>query len=69
MLVQLQGEQVNTRFWAQLQQTPPLLRAHLGELRQALQSAGLQVGDLDCHAGSLSVPETKPDKPFIQEKA
>jgi hypothetical protein len=69
VLVQLQGEQVNTRFWAQLQQTPPLLRAHLGELRQALQSAGLQVGDLDCHAGSLSVPETKPDKPFIQEKA
>lgn len=68
-LVQLQGEQVTTRFWTQQAQTLPLLRAHLGELRQALQAAGLKVAELDCHTGSIPATDTKPGKSFIREKA
>ncbi len=70
-LVQLHGEQVTTRFWTQQENTMPLLRANLDELRQALRAAGLEVGKLDCHTGSLPATATaaESEKPLIREKA
>ena len=67
--VQLHGERVSTRFWATEQQTLPLLREHLHELRQALLNAGLEVGDVDCKAGRITETQGHGGPPLINEKA
>lgn len=65
--VQLHGEQISTRFWAESESTLPLLREHLPELRQTMTDAGLDVADLDCQAGPLATQQPKPGKPLINE--
>jgi hypothetical protein len=67
--VQLAGEQVSTRFWAEHQDTLPLLRQHLHELRQALNEAGLDVGDLECQPGPRAVAKPTGNRALINEKA
>ncbi|HHJ16464.1 MAG TPA: flagellar hook-length control protein FliK [Gammaproteobacteria bacterium] len=67
--VQLQGEQVSTRFWTEQPDSLPLFREHLHELRGLLQQAGLEVGELDCQPGPR--PAVKPAAGALQlsEKA
>jgi hypothetical protein len=67
--VQLSGEQVSTRFWAEQQNTLPLLRAHLDELRRALNKVGLDVGELDCVPGPRPAEHSSSSQTLIQEKA
>ena len=67
--VQLQGDQVSTRFWTGQPDSLPLFREHLHELRGLLQQAGLEVGELDCQPGPR--PAIKPVAGALQlsEKA
>jgi hypothetical protein len=67
--VQLMGERVSTRFWAEHQDTLPLLREHMHELRQALGEAGLDVGELECQAGPRTVVKTAGNQALLSEKA
>lgn len=68
-LVQLTGETVSTRFWAEDMHTVPLFNQHLDELRRALLDAGLDVADLDCLPGCIQPDKAAPDENFINEKA
>lgn len=63
--VALQGEQVSTWFWAQREQAVPLLEDHLQELRQGLEGAGLQVGELVCHLGQMPTPRPSAADPDL----
>ena len=67
--VQLAGEQVSTRFWAEHQHTLPLLRKHMHELRQALNEAGLDVGELECQPGPRPAVKSTGNQALIREKA
>jgi flagellar hook-length control protein FliK len=67
--LQLAGEQVSTRFWAEHQDTLPLLREHMHELRQALSEAGLDVGELECQPGPRPAVKTSNNQALIREKA
>ncbi|MEN8803537.1 MAG: flagellar hook-length control protein FliK [Thiogranum sp.] len=67
--VQLAGEQVSTRFWAEQQATLPLLREHMHELRQALSEAGLDVGQLECQPGPRPAVKPTGSQTLIREKA
>jgi flagellar hook-length control protein FliK len=67
--LQLAGEQVSTRFWAEHQDTLPLLREHMHELRQALSEAGLDVGELECQPGPRPAVKTSSNQALIREKA
>ena len=67
--VQLAGEQVSTRFWAEHQDTLPLLHEHMHELRQALSAAGLDVGKLECQPGPRPAGKTSSGQALIREKA
>ncbi|MDT8387932.1 MAG: flagellar hook-length control protein FliK [Thiogranum sp.] len=66
--VHLEGEQISTRFWAAQEETLPLLRNHLHELRRALQDAGLEVGELDCQNGVAPAGRSRGREPLISEK-
>ena len=67
--VQLAGEQVSTRFWAEQQDTLPLLREHMHELRQALSEAGLDVGELECQPGPRPAVKSTGSQALIRDKA
>lgn len=67
--VQLAGEQVSTRFWAEHQHTLPLLREYMHELRQALNEAGLDVGELECQPGPRPAAKSTGKQALIREKA
>jgi flagellar hook-length control protein FliK len=67
--VQLAGEQVSTRFWAEQQDTLPLLREHMHELRQALSDAGLDVDQLECQPGPRPAVKSTGSQALIREKA
>ncbi len=67
--VQLAGEQVSTRFWAEHQHTLPLLREYMHELRQALNEAGLDVGELECQPGPRPAVKSTGKQALIREKA
>jgi flagellar hook-length control protein FliK len=67
--INLQGEQVSTRFRAEHAETLPLLQAHLHELRQSLQAVGLEVGNIDCQSGSLAETGRSEPDPLIDEQA
>ena len=67
--IQLSDERISTHFWAGQPETLPLLREHLHELRQALNEAGLEVGDLECHPGPRASDKPGDDHPLISEKA
>ncbi len=67
--VQLCNEQVSTRFWAEQADTLPLLREHMHELREALHTAGLDVGELECRRGPRPTEKTGIEQPLILEKA
>jgi flagellar hook-length control protein FliK len=67
--VQLAGEQVSTRFWAEHQDTLPLLHEHMHELRQALSAAGLDVGKLECQPGPRPAGKSTGSQALIREKA
>ncbi len=67
--VQLQDDTVSARFWAERPDTVPLLRDHLHELRRTLRDTGLDVGDIECHRGSLPAADTASAAPLIDEQA
>jgi len=67
--VQLAGEQVSTRFWAEQQDTLPLLREHMHELRQALSDTGLDVNQLECQPGPRPAVKSTGSQALIREKA
>ena len=67
--IQLTGEQVSTRFWAEQQDTLPLLRAHMHELRRAFSEAGLNVGELECQPGPRPAEKSTGNRALINEKA
>lgn len=67
--VQLAGEQVSTRFWTEHQDTLPLLRGHMHELRQALSEAGLDVGELECQPGPRPAVKSTGSQALIRDKA
>lgn len=47
----LGGFRLATTFWAESDATAALVNEHLDTLRQALEGAGLEVADLQCHRG------------------
>jgi hypothetical protein len=67
--VQLAGDRVSTRFWAEHQDTLPLLRRHMHELRRALSEAGLDVGELECQAGPRPAVKSTSNQALINEQA
>jgi flagellar hook-length control protein FliK len=67
--IQLAGDRVSTRFWAEHQDTLPLLRGHMHELRRALSEAGLDVGELECQAGPRPAVKSTRNQALISEKA
>ena len=67
--VQLHGDTVSARFRAERASTVPLVQDHLHELRRTLQETGLEVGDIDCHCGSLPAADTAGTGPLIDEQA
>ena len=67
--VQLTGDQVSTRFWAEHQHTLPLLRQHMHELRQGLSNVGLDVGELECHPGPRPAVKSTANSNLISERA
>jgi len=66
--VQLYDEQVSARFWAEQNDTLPLLREHMHELREALHTAGLDIGELECQHGPRPAEKTGVESPLIREK-
>jgi len=54
--LQLQGEAVSARFWAEQPATHERFTRHLEELRERLGEARLVVGQLSCHQGSPPGP-------------
>jgi flagellar hook-length control protein FliK len=67
--IQLAGEKVSTRFWAEHQDTLPLLREYMHELRQALNEAGLDVGELQCQPGPRPAAKSTGSQALIRDKA
>jgi len=65
--VQLSNEQVSARFWAEQADTLPLLHEHLHELREALHTAGLDVGELECQRGPRPAARSGVEQPLIRE--
>jgi hypothetical protein len=51
--INLHGERVSTHFRAAREDSLPILRDNLHELRQAMQDAGLEVGTIDCQHGAI----------------
>ncbi|GMQ88348.1 MAG: flagellar hook-length control protein FliK [Gammaproteobacteria bacterium] len=66
--VQLCNERVSTRFWVEQADTLPLLRKHMHELREALHTAGLDVGELECRRGPRPAEKNGGAQPLIREK-
>ena len=66
--LQLCNEQVSARFWAEQTDTLPLLHEHMHELREALLTAGLDVGELECQQGPRPAERTDAEQPLIREK-
>jgi hypothetical protein len=66
--VQLCNEQVSASFWAEQTDTLPLLREHMHELREALRTAGLDIGDLECQQGPRPTEKTGAEHPLIREE-
>ena len=66
--VQIYDEQVSARFWAEQTETLPLLREHMHELREALHTAGLDIGELECQRGPRPAEKTGVEQPLIREK-
>jgi hypothetical protein len=66
--VQLCNEQVSASFWAEQTDTLPLLREHMQELREALHTAGLDIGNLECQQGPRRAAKTGAEHPLIREK-
>ncbi|HED19518.1 MAG TPA: flagellar hook-length control protein FliK [Gammaproteobacteria bacterium] len=66
--VQLCDEQVSARFWVEQQDTLPLLHEHMLELRKALHTTGLDVGELECRQGLRPAEKTATEQPLIREK-
>lgn len=67
--VQLCNEQVSARFWAEQTDTLPLLHDHIHELREALHTAGLDVGELECRHGPRPAERSGTEQSLIREKA
>ncbi len=67
--IELRGERVSTRFWAAQQETLPVLQGNLHTLREAMLEAGLEVGDMDCQAGTIPDTPGRNQDPLISEKA
>jgi len=65
--VQLSNEQVSARFWAEQTDTLPLLHEHMHELREALHTAGLDVGELECQRGPRPAARSGVEQPLIRE--
>jgi len=65
--VQLSNEQVSARFWAEQTDTLPLLHEHMHELREALHTAGLDVGELECQRGPRPAARSGVQQPLIRE--
>ena len=67
--VAMQGERISTWFWAQRDETLPFLREHLPELRQGLEDAGLEVGEVACRKGFIPAgPGDANDPGLLSEK-
>ncbi len=66
--VQLCNEQVSARFWTEQTDALPLFHEHMHELRDALHTAGLDVGELECRHGPRPAERTGAEQALIREK-
>ena len=58
------------QLWAERPYTASLIESNLAELRDRLLSAGLNVGDLDCHLGTPPQgPQTRLEQRWVDETA
>jgi hypothetical protein len=65
----LQGVRISSTFWAERTATTALISARLEELRQGLESVGLEVGELASRLGTAPPPETKITEQVLDERA
>ncbi len=66
----LQGETVSTVIWAEQNNTTDLVKAHLSILRQAYETAGLEVKKLETYQGVIEERKPMPrDLSLLSEKA
>lgn len=67
---QLSQGRLSGQLWAELAQTAQLIDSQLGSLRTRLLDRGLEVGDLQCHAGTPPQgPKTRVEQRWVDETA
>ena len=72
--LQIQAQLINgslsSQLWAERPYTASLIESNLSGLRDRLLSAGLNVGDLDCHLGTPPQgPQTRLEQRWVDETA
>ena len=67
---QLLEGRLSGHLWAEREQTARLIDSQLGALRERLLARGLDVGDLECHAGiPPQGPRTRVEQRWVDENA
>lgn len=67
---QLSQGRLSGQLWAELPQTAQLIDSQLASLRTRLLDRGLEVGDLQCHAGTPPQgPKTRVEQRWVDETA
>lgn len=67
---QLSQGRLSGQLWAELAQTAQLIDSQLGALRTRLLDRGLEVGELQCHAGTPPQgPKTRVEQRWVDETA
>ncbi|MGC5700300.1 flagellar hook-length control protein FliK [Pseudomonas sp. NFXW11] len=67
---QLTQGRLSSQLWAERPYTASLIESQLGQLRERLLAAGLDVGDLDCHQGTPPRgPQTRLEQRWVDETA
>lgn len=67
---QLSQGRLSGQMWAELAQTAQLIDSQLSSLRTRLLDRGLEVGDLQCHAGTPPQgPKTRVEQRWVDETA
>lgn len=57
---ELRHNRISGQLWAERPATAELIEREMGELRRGLAEAGLEIGELDCHAGAPPAESSAP---------
>ena len=65
--VNLQGQQISTRFWAEQAQAADLFRQYLSDLETRFAAVGLSTGTISCHIGRPPGPVAAPTPALLKD--